>query len=72
MRYMINSNMRCIEMCYTGGIKHRDLLINSNMRCIEIRMEQRNKSRLMMINSNMRCIEIKNGIKTDDVLSDKQ
>ena len=25
-----------------------------------------------MINSNMRCIEIKNGIKTDDVLSDKQ
>ena len=57
-KYMININMRCIEISPQDNMYTKAQTININMRCIEIKEMGRLTPLFLMININMRCIEI--------------
>ncbi len=56
--FLINRNMRCIEIKRIKLGSCADSKINRNMRCIEIPVTGGNFKLEQLINRNMRCIEI--------------
>ena len=56
--FLLNSNIRCIEIAVSSGGCGLRTELNSNIRCIEICYFQACRLRLQSLNSNIRCIEI--------------
>ena len=59
---LLNSNIRCIEMCSVILKLQEFTALNSNIRCIEVKYNCEKDHNHNGLNSNIRCIEITNGI----------
>ena len=65
--YVLNSNIRCIEIHFWVVPLWPPIWLNSNIRCIEIKHKNKQGVFLYMLNSNIRCIEIGNTVHVQDL-----